>query len=64
MVKEGTIWGTYSDEKKFRVISVTEIDNHTWVYYRLDKCNPNITECQEWSCYIESFVQRFRQLPE
>jgi hypothetical protein len=64
MVKAGTLWGTYNDRKKFRVISVTEIDDHTWVYYRLDNCNPNIAECQEWSCYIESFLQRFNPLPE
>lgn len=63
IVKAGSVWRS-TDDKRFRVISVSEIEGHTWVYYRLEGCNPNINECQEWSCYIESFVQRFTPTAE
>lgn len=63
MVKAGTLWG--STDKNFRVISVTEIDGHTWVYYREDfGFKTPTTECKEYSCYLESFVTRFRPQPE
>lgn len=58
MVKTGSLW-TSTNSEKFRVISVIEVDGHTWVYYRKDGCNPNTNECQEFSCYLESFEQRF-----
>jgi hypothetical protein len=64
MVKEGTLWWGGRD-KKFRVISVTEVDGHVWVYYREEAgLFSKQTECREYSCYIESFVQRFTQIPE
>lgn len=64
MVKEGSIWGT-ADGKRFRVLSVTEVDGHTWVHYREDKgMKVPATECKEYSCYLESFEHRFRVLPE
>ncbi len=64
IVKEGSRWGT-ADRKHFLVLSVTEIDGHTWVHYREDRGNkvPAI-ECKEYSCYLESFTQRFNPLPE
>ena len=63
-VKEGTVWGT-SDGKRFRVISVTELEGHTWVHYREDRgIKVPVIECKEYSCYVESFVQRFSQTPE
>jgi hypothetical protein len=63
MVKEGTIWT--SGDKNFRVLSVTNVDNNIWIHYREDKGIkvPSI-ECKEYSCYQESFILRFRQLPE
>jgi len=63
IVKEGSLWRSV-DNKRFRVINVVEVDDHTWVYYRLDGCDPNINECQEWSCYVESFLLRFSPSPE
>ena len=64
MVKEGSIWGTV-DGKRFRVLSVTEVEGHTWVHYREDKgFKVPAVECKEYSCYLESFKQRFRVLPE
>jgi hypothetical protein len=64
MVKVGTLW-TSSDDKLFRVLSVTEIDDHTWVHYREDRgIKVPAIECREYSCYVESFVARFRELPQ
>jgi hypothetical protein len=63
MVKQGTLW-TGDHEKLFRVLSVTEIDGHTWVHYREDRgIKIPAVECREYSCYLESFVQRFREIP-
>jgi hypothetical protein len=63
MVKQGTLW-TGGDDKLFRVLSVTEIDGHTWVHYREDRgIKVPAVECREYSCYLESFVQRFREIP-
>ena len=63
-VKEGSIWWG-GDQKKFRVISVSEVEGHTCVYYREEpqKWKP-ISELKEYSCYLESFTLRFRLLPE
>lgn len=63
-VKEGSIWWA-GDAKKFRVISVVEAAGHTWVHYREEpqKWKP-LSELNEYSCYQESFVQRFSPLPE
>jgi hypothetical protein len=58
-IKEGSKWGS-PDGKKFHVIHVVDVDNHTWVHYEQD----NILESREYSCYIESFLQRFTELPE
>ena len=59
MVKQGSRW-TDNNGKVFYVIDVVQIEGHVWVYYRNEsKDNPN-----EYSCYIESFLSRFRSLPE
>jgi hypothetical protein len=62
MIKVGSLWE--SVDKKFRVISVTKIDGHMWVHYREDSKRVAAIECKEYSCYEESFVARFRSLPE
>lgn len=63
-VKEGSLWWA-GDQKKFRVISVVEADGHTWVYYREEPRRwAPISELKEFSCYLESFTQRFQALPE
>ena len=64
IVKQGSRWGT-ADRKHFLVLSVTEIDGHTWVHYREDRgIKVPAIECKEYSCYIESFIQRFSSTPE
>jgi hypothetical protein len=63
MVKQGTLW-TGGDDKIFRVLSVTEIDGHMWVHYREDRgIKVPAVECREYSCYLESFIHRFREIP-
>jgi hypothetical protein len=59
-IKIGSRWWSGS-EKKFLVLAVIERDGHTWVHYRDDH---TLQENQEYSCYLESFLQRFTELPE
>jgi len=61
MIKEGSCWGS-KDGKVFQVISRSEIEDHTWIFYRL--LERNVDEVKEFSCYEESFLERFHQLPE
>lgn len=59
MVKVGSKWGN-TDGKVFHVVHRVELDGKVWIHYEQDNCN----ECREFSCYEESFLERFRQLPE
>ena len=49
--KEGSKWAGV--DNIFIVINTIELDGHTWVHYRKD------TNGQEYSCYVESFLDRF-----
>ena len=61
MVKEGSKWlGNAND--KFHVIHVVEVEGNTWVHYI--KENAPEDEIREYSCYQESFLSRFRPIPE
>lgn len=51
IAKEGSKWA--SIDNIFVVIHTIEIEGHTWVHYRLESSN------QEYSCYVESFLERF-----
>ena len=62
MVKEGSKWTGASDNIKFHVIHVIEIDGHTWVHYIKDNAPEDSN--REYSCYLESFLSRFRPIPE
>ena len=62
MVKVGSKWTGTGDNNKFHVIHVIEIEGHTWVHYI--KENAPEDSNREYSCYLESFLQRFRPLPE
>ena len=59
MVKVGTRWWA-GDAKKFIVLAIVEEGGHTWIHYRDEGPGPS----NEYSCYLESFLQRFSQLPE
>lgn len=61
MVKEGSKWTGTNDNGKFHVIHVIELDGHTWVHYI--KENALEHETREYSCYLESFLGRFRPIP-
>lgn len=65
IVKEGTVWSS-TDGTKFRVIHVIDIHDHTWVHYRKEYgiIRPEEPDNKEYSCYLESFISRFRQQPE
>ena len=59
MVKEGSKWVS-PDNKQFHVIHRVELDGHVWIHY----IEENKENCREYSCYEESFLLRFRQVPE
>jgi len=53
-IKPGSIWGAVNGIE-FRVISVTNVDGHEWVHYI------SVDTGIEFSCWTESFVNRFRE---
>ena len=61
MIKQGSRWA--STDKEFIVLAVVEQDGHTWVHYREDLgIKVPALQCREYSCYQESFLQRFREI--
>jgi hypothetical protein len=61
MIKEGTCWAG-SSGKVFLVLKRIELDGHVWIYYRDHRSKED--EVHEYSCYEESFIERFHPLPE
>lgn len=59
MVKVGTRWTAYNN-KKFIILALIEEKDNLWVHYRED----GVVNPKEYSCYLESFLSRFVQLPE
>lgn len=56
-VVAGSFWST-ANGQEFVVLALTEQDGNTWVHYRRnDRKDP-----QEYSCFVESFVQRYRRI--
>lgn len=55
--KDGSKW-TGNNRDVFYVMHTIELEGHTWVHYK------KIDKNQEYSCYLESFLQRFSELPE
>jgi hypothetical protein len=54
--KDGSRWAG-GDRDTFRVLTtVQELEGHTWVHYIKENVNG---EPREYSCYLESFLQRF-----
>jgi len=62
MVKVGSKWSGVTSNDKFHVIHVIELDGHTWVHYINENAPEDAT--REYSCYLESFLGRFRALPD
>jgi hypothetical protein len=44
----------------FRVLHTVEVEGYTWVHYI--KNNVTEDENREYSCYVESFLERFREI--
>jgi hypothetical protein len=59
IIKKGSHWWANGD-KKFVVIDEVVIEGVVWVHYRDALGNPP----KEYSCYRESFLQRFLPLPD
>jgi len=60
MIKVGSKW-VGNENNIFRVIHVIELDDHTWIHYIKDNAPEDST--REYSCYEESFMSRFREVP-
>ncbi len=56
-VTQGSCW-LDSQGRRYHVISVSKIQEHNWVFYKLETNTKN-NENTEFSCYEESFLERF-----
>ena len=52
--KDGSKW-TAGDHREFTVLHTVELNGNMWIHYRDNE--------REYSCYVESFLQRFWPLP-
>jgi hypothetical protein len=59
-IKQGSRWTGSDHNKQFIVLSEIEHDGHIWIHYRDEKGEPP----KEYSCYKDSFLSRFKALPE
>lgn len=57
MIEIGSRW-TDASGTQFLVIHCQEVNGKMWVYYRI---NDKISESCEFSCYEESFLERFTE---
>lgn len=57
--KVGSTWWS-NDGKKFHVMAVIELEGHVWVHYEQD----NVKAPREFSCYLESFLSRYTEIPK
>jgi len=53
----GSLWSGTNSHELFRVLHTLEIDGQIWVHYRKNSND------QEYSCYLESFLERFWETP-
>jgi len=53
--KDGSRW-TGNGQDTFRVLHTVELTDHTWVHYIKENID---TGPREYSCYLESFLERF-----
>jgi hypothetical protein len=60
-IKRGSRWSG-GDDKVFVVIGTLPIEQKIWVHYRLEKPVDHMPA--EFCCFEESFLVRFRQLPD
>ena len=60
MVKQGAKYGS-ANGAIFRVIDRVELDGNVWIHYHKEDAKDY--ENKEFSCYEESFLARFTELP-
>lgn len=58
-IEKGSIWSG-SNGAQFQVIDQVVIEDQTWIHYRLIAAD----EPKEFSCFKESFLERFTQIPK
>jgi hypothetical protein len=58
--KNGSKWSG-SDRTTFRVLHTIELEGKLWVHYIKENTKE---ESREYSCYLESFLQRFTETLE
>jgi hypothetical protein len=61
MIRNGSCWSA-SNGNVYQVIETVVLEGNTWVYYK--SYSNDADEVKEFSCYEESFLSRFHQLPE
>jgi len=61
MIKMGSKW-TSSDGKIFIVLGTVDLEGKRWVYYRSETSEAHLPN--EFSCFEESFLARFRPVVE
>lgn len=60
--KDGSKWSGTSGQDIFHVLNTIELEGHIWVHY-IKETTKNDGQAREYSCYLESFLGRFRELP-
>ena len=60
-IQEGSVWSS-SNVVRFQVINEVHVDGNDWIHYRM--IDRETEEPKEFSCYKESFLERFSKLPE
>ena len=58
-IERGSRW--QGQDHFFRVIDIVDIDGQLWVHYIKEHALED--DIREYSCYIESFLSRFREQP-
>lgn len=57
LIAEGSIWESVNSDK-FRILHVITLEGRTWVHYY------SVKQDVEYSCLLESFLERFSQVPK
>ena len=57
LIAEGSIWESVNSDK-FRILHVITLEVRTWVHYY------SVKQDVEYSCLLESFLERFSQVPK
>jgi hypothetical protein len=57
LIEDGSVWESVNSDK-FRILHVIKLEGRTWVHYYSVKRNI------EHSCLLESFLERFSQVPK